>query len=419
MQLKTILNRVQPFKSFVYKKVRLEDGDPLKLVVTIEPRRNSRPLCSGCGRLSGCYDHLSERMFEFVPLWGLRVFFAYRMRRVNCASCGIKVERLPWSEGKGHLTNTYCWFLARWAKRLSWKEVAEAFNASWESVYRSVKYAVAWGLAARQLQGLGEVTAVGVDEIQWQKGHRYLTLVYQIDAGCRRLLWVGKHRTEETLEGFFDLYGRSIAGTLKYVCSDMWQPYLTVIRKRAQNAISILDRYHVMAKMNKAIDQVRAAESKRMKKDGYEEVLKHSRWCLLKRKPNLTHKQTVKLSELLRYNLQSVRAYLLREDFQRFWTYKSPFWASRFLQEWCTRTMRSKLVPMKEVARSLRGHHDLLLNWFRAKGALSSGAVEGFNNKAKLTTRKAYGFRTYEAIEIALYHSLGKLPEPNQTHRFC
>jgi transposase len=351
-------------------------------------------------------------------LWGIAVFFLYRMRRVNCRRCGVKVERLPWSDGKRRLTNTYCWFLAGWAKRLSWKEVAESFNTTWENVFRSVEFAVRWGLVHR-FWNLGTVESIGVDEIQWQKGHHYLTLVYQIDSNCRRLLWVGKDRTEKTLEGFFDMYGNSISATLKYVCSDMWKPYLKVIRDRASNALHVLDRFHVMAAMNKAIDEVRASESKRLKADGYEPVLKHSRWCLLKRKSNLTTKQTVKLSELLQYNLRSVRAYLLREDFQRFWTYRSPAWASYFLNEWCNRTMRSRLDPMKKVAKMLRNHHDLLLNWFRAKGAISSGTVEGFNNKAKLTTRKAYGFRTYQAAEIALYHSLGKLPEPEFTHRFC
>ena len=147
-------------------------------------------------------------------------------------------------------------------------------------------------------------------------------------------------------------------------------------------------------------------------------MLKHSRWCLLKRPEHLTEKQTVKLSELLHYNLRSMRAYLLREDFQRFWEYTSPGWAARFLDQWCTRTMRSKLEPMKKVARTLRNHLELILNWFRAKGTISAGTVEGFNNKVKLTTRKSYGFRTYEAIETSLYHNLGALPEPEFTHRF-
>ena len=123
-------------------------------------------------------------------------------------------------------------------------------------------------------------------------------------------------------------------------------------------------------------------------------MLKHARWCLLKRRENLTERQAVKLSELLKLNLKAVRAYLLREDFQRFWEYRSPYWAGRFLKQWTTRTMRSKIEPMKKVARSLRSHEALILNWFRAKGTMSSGVVEGLNNKVKLTMRKSYGFRT-------------------------
>jgi len=141
--------------------------------------------------------------------------------------------------------------------------------------------------------------------------------------------------------------------------------------------------------------------------------------CLLKRPEHLTDKQTVKLAEFLRYNLKSVRSYLLPEDFQRFWEYTHPGWAVKFLQQWCLRTMRSKIEPMKQVARSLRDHQDLILNWFRAKGTISAGTVEGLNNKAKLTTRKSYGFRTFEAAKTALYHTLGALPEPEFTHEFC
>ena len=158
-----------------------------------------------------------------------------------------------------------------------------------------------------------------------------------------------------------------------------------------------------------------AKKRRSLKRDGYEEVLKHSRWCLLKRRENLTDQQTVKLTELLKYNLQSVRSHLLREDFQRFWEYVSPAWAGKFLDQWCTRTMRSKIEPMKAVARSLREHRHLLLNWFLARGMVSAGSVEGLNNKAKVTTRKSYGFRVYKVIEIALYHALGKLPEPKFT----
>ena len=198
----------------------------------------------------------------------------------------------------------------------------------------------------------------------------------------------------------------------------MWQPYLRVIRERGTNAVNILDRFHIVAKMNEAVDDVRAAEARRLVQDGYQPVLKKSRWCLLKRKENLTATQRVRLREALRYNLQTVRAYLLKEDFQQFWDYNSPTWAAKFLDEWCQAVMRSRIEPMKKVAKTLHDHRELILNYFRAKKKFSSGVVEGLNNKAKLTMRKAYGFRTFPVIEIALYHALAKLPEPQIAHRF-
>jgi len=290
------------------------------------------------------------------------------------------------------------------------------FGTSWDKVFRSVEMAVTWG---RAHQVLDNVHAIGIDEIAWQRGPRFLTLVYQIDEGSRRLLWVGQERRVKTLIGFFRWFGAERSAELRFICSDMWRPYLRVIAKKASGAIHVLDRFHIMAKMSKALDEVRAQESKALAAKGYEPVLKHTRWLLLKRPENLSEKQLPKLAQLLQYNLRSVRAYLLKEDFQLFWGYRSPYWAAKFLDQWCTRTMRSKIEPMKKMARTLRTHRPLLLNWFRAKGAISAGAVEGSNNKAKLTMRKSYGFRTYRAMEVALYHGLGALPEPPVTHRFC
>jgi transposase len=417
MLLKTILNRIEPFKSFVYGKARwVEDAGRKAIELEMHARKNGRAICSGCGRPGPGYDRLAERRFEFVPLWGITVFFVYAMRRVDCRECGVTVEQVPWAVGKSHLTTSYRWFLARWAKRMSWEEVASIFKTSWRNVFESVKHAVFWGVGHQEL---GSIEAIGVDEIQWQRGHRYLTLVYQIEEGMKRLLWVAGERTEDSLRRFFQILDDETRLSIRFVCSDMWQPYLNVIAEQLKHAVHVLDRFHIMKKMNEAIDEVRRGEARRLAEDGYEPVLKHSRWCLLKRPENRTEKETVKLSELLQYNLQSVRSHLLREDFQRFWEYVSPTWAVKFLDQWCNRTMRSKIEPMKKIVGTLREHRDLILNWFRAKGTVSAGSVEGLNNKAKLTIRKAYGFRTYKAIEIALYHTLGDLPEPNFTHEFC
>jgi len=339
----------------------------------------------------------------------------YAMRRVDCPSCGIIVEQDPWGCGKRRLTNSYAWFLARWAKHLSWKGTAECFNTSWYVVFNSVEMAVNWG---RERIDLTNVASIGIDEIQWQCGHKYLTLVYQIDSGYRRLLWVGEERKAKTLLKFFRWLGKEQTLKLKFICSDLWKPYLKVINKKAAHAVHVLDRFHLIQRINKAIDQARATEAKKLQAENCEPVLKGARWCLLKREENLTSKQETKLAELLQYNLKAVKAYLLREQLNQLWSYVSPTWAGKFLDRWCKVVMRSRIEPMKDIARSVRKNRELILNWFRAKGQISNGVVEGFNNKAKLTTRKAYGFRSFSGVEVALLHALGNLPEPELTHKF-
>jgi len=413
MQLKTILNRVHPIKGFVYEKVRVVEA---AIEVEVRSRTRSRAYCSGCGRRGPTYDHLPERRFAFVPLWNIAIFLIYALRRVDCPRCGVTVEWVPWAEGKHHLTRAYALFLARWARRLSWREVASIFKTRWDNVFRSVAWVVEYGLQHRSLDG---VTAIGVDEVQFQKGHRYLTVVYQINEDCRRLLWIGKDRTAKTLLRFFKMMGRPRSAAIEFVCSDMWQPYLKVIARKASQALNILDRFHLVARLNKALDEVRASEARRLAGEGYEPVLTHSRWCLLKRPENLTDKQRVKLKDVLRYDLKSVRGYLLKESLQGLWGFANAKWAGCYLDGWLSRALRSRLEPIKKVARSFRAHRKLILNWFEAHKEFSSGIVEGLNYKIKLTIRKAYGFRELETAEIALYHALGKLPEPKLTHEFC
>ena len=416
MQLKTILNRMEKYKSFVFGRISLEEREGSAVLrVTIRPRRGSRPVCSGCGKRGPGYDQREQREFEYLPLWGLGVLFVYRMRRVNCQSCGIRVERVPWGDGKHRQTRKYQWYLAKWAQRLSWRVVAEVFGTSWQSVSQAVRMAVEWGLLHREMTG---ITAIGIDEIAWRKGHRYVTLVYQINEGCKRLLYVGKDRTEASLRGFFAPLSAEVKAGIQFVCSDMWQAYLKVIEDEIGKAVHVLDRFHIMMHFSKAVDEVRAGESRELKRSGSGSVLKHTRWCLLKRPENLTKSQSIRLRELVKLNLRTVRAYLLKEAFQRFWEYRAPHAAMRFLEDWCRKTMRSRLDPMKRVARMLRQHQALIRNWFVARGTISGGVVEGFNNKAKLTTKKAYGFRELKTLEIALYHQLGNLPEPEFTHQF-
>ena len=260
MQIKTILNRIQKLRGFVYGAVQLEEQIG-GLALTIAPHRRNRPQCSGCGQ-----------------------------------RCGVTVEQVPWADGKHQLTTTYRWFLATWAKRLSWQEVSRVFRTSWDQVFRSVAMAVAWGRDHVDLTG---IRAIGIDEIHWQHGANYLTLVSQIDPTRKRLVWIGQHRRATTLLRFFRWFGKERTAVLIFICSDMWQPYLKVVAKKAGQALHILDRFHIAKHMSDAIDHVRRAEVRSLRQRGREPLLPKARWLLLKRREHQTREQRAHLRELV------------------------------------------------------------------------------------------------------------------------
>jgi Transposase len=214
----------------------------------------------------------------------------------------------------------YAWFLASWAKVLSWQGGGPAISDE-------LGHGVSLGRGGRHL-GSGPALPRWhplhrVDELAWKKGHKYLTLVYQLDHGCKRLLWIGQDRTMKTFHGFFDFLGESRAQSIAFIVSDMWRAFLTVVAKRASAAVHVLDRFHVEQLLHKAIDTVRRQEVRALRSKGAHAVLTKTRWILLKRRDNLTRPQAGRLRELVRINLKSVRAYLLKEQFRRFWSYTS------------------------------------------------------------------------------------------------
>ena len=325
------------------------------------------------------------------------------------------MERLPWASGKERTTKSFQWFLSGWARRLSWRETARQFGTSRDTVFRSVKMTVCWGLRHRDIEG---IEAIGVDEVAYRKGHRYLTLVHQIDGGSRRLLWIGKDRTKRTLRRFFRRCGKRRTGLLKYICSAMWSPYLSVIAKQANDALYLLDRFHIVQLFDKAIDKVRAEEARRLKAMGYE-ILKGARWLLLKRRRNLIRKEVLRLKDILAYNLKTVKCHLMKQDFQRIRGYKARWRVCCFFQDWLDSAKRSRIEPMKKLAGTLDRHAELIFSWFEARGEISAGAVEGMNLKVESTARRSFGFQGKNTLKCAPYHNLGKFSEPDIAHKFC
>jgi transposase len=348
------------------------------------------------------------------PVFKFALALIYTMRRVDCPVCGVVVEKVPWATGKYGLCDGFRLFLAHWARKLSWEEVALSFKVSWTDVYASVQWVVDYGLKHRVLEN---IQAIGVDEICVRVGRVFWTLIYQIDDHLTRLLWVGHDRTEQTLLEGLNSLGEAVCAGIRYVCSDMWAPYLAAVKGRLA-ALHILDRFHIRQQLNKAIDEVRRDEARALAQAGLVPRLKKLRWALLKNRKNWTASERRRMGELEHSGLAAIRAFWLVAAFEHFWGYGSPTWAGKFFDGWCQRVRRSRLKPLKTVATSLTEHREVLLNYFRAKKAISGGVIEGLNNKVKVTFRKSYGFRTDKAREIALFHVLGKLPEPPLIHGF-
>jgi transposase len=422
LTVKTLLNAIQHFSGFVYHDIRLcedPEGRPRQVEVRVRAHAGAHALCSICQQPAPGYDTLPQRKWQFPPVWNIGTYFLYPPRRVECARHGVVIEHVPWSVGKRPLTTAMMGFLATWARRLSWKETAEVFGVGWKAVYQAVQWVVAWGLEHRQLEG---IKGIGIDEIHWGKGkgaNSFLTVIYQIDSHCRRLLWVGRRRSQATLRRGLAALGPAVLRELEFVCSDMWQPYLGVVAKLVGHACHVLDRFHITHHLNQAVDKVRRSETARLKGRPLAQRLKKMRWHLLKRSGRVRGHARTRLHALLASKLATARAWNLKDSFEYFWHYNSHFWAGAFLDYWCARALRSRLEPMQKVARMLRKHEPLILNWFKAKKQYSSGAVEGLNNKIRVVTRRSYGFRTYKTMETALFHTLGELPEPPLTHRFC
>jgi len=411
----SLLKRVLPLKGFRYAGARWDEYTQEVIEVELAARLGARARCSGCRQPAPCYDHAAGvRRWQFIGLWAIAIFFLYRPRRVACRRCGVRVELLPWASGKLRLCNALRVYLAQWARLLSWQDVARRFQVSWADVYGAVKWVVRYGLRHRCREG---ITALGVDEVAVGKGKLW-AVVYQIDEGARRLLWIGKDRKAATLHVFFARLGAARCARVRFICSDLWQAWLGVIAERLPAALHILDRFHIRQNLSVAIDQIRRAETGALARAGLTPCLKKLRWALLKHRRSWTRKERARMQALLTTSLRSVKAFLLVESFEHFWTYTSATWAGKFLDAWCTRVLQSRLDPLKKVARTLRRHRALLLNYFKAKKQFTNSIVEGLNNKLKTTLKRSYGFRSDLARKVALYHALAKLPEPPLTHSF-
>jgi len=408
MLIETITRQTVSLQGFKIESVKQDSGT---IVVNLAPDKRFRPRCGVCKSVGVYRDRRKTRSFRHVPIWGYPVVFTYSPRRVICSECdSIHVEHMPWAAGKRRQTAAFAYFLATWAKLLPWQEVARLFNCAWGTVASAVEFVVAYGLAHRDLS---DVVLIGIDEISRKKGHHYLTNVY--DLKSRKLIWSGQGRSKDTIREFFIYLGKDKSSNIQGVCCDMWQPYFEIVKQYAPQATLVFDKFHIVRHLTMAVDEVRRAEIREKGRE-HKDLMKNSRYIWLKNPWNLTDQQKARFSGLEKLNLKINRAYLLKESFRNFWSYKTKYWAEKYLKKWFWWATHSRLKPMRNFAWMIRRHEENILSYFILN--ISNGSVEGLNNKAKVVSRRAYGFRSAKNYILNLYHCLADLPMPKLVHSF-
>lgn len=404
MLLETFIRKLLHLKAH---KVTAVEQSPEQVVVQIDRLGRRRLRCRVCRKACRRVHNVEEaRSWQDLSLRGLPMTLRYQPRRVHCPRCGVRVEEVPWARPWARVTQALARAVAELARHLSWQETARHFRLDWKSVATVVRRAVEYGLAQRRRRPLH---ILGIDEVSRRKGHHYLTVVYDLERGA--LLWVGEDRTEETLTRFFAQLGRRRSATIQVVCLDMWRPYLKAVRDHATNAQILFDRFHLVQHLNRAVDEVRRSEMRRLS-GSQKASFKKTRFLLLKNPWNLRTEEKERLSTLVRWNTPIVRAYYLKEAFQLFWDYRQTGRAEEHLRRWMHSAMRSRLEPLKDFVRLLRSHLEGVLAWTRRR--VSNGALEGMNNKIKLVSHRSFGFRSVRNYTAAIYHCCARLSLPEE-----
>jgi transposase len=373
---------------------------PVGVIVTVRLRRRRR-VCGQCGQLVWRTHDYRVKRWRHLDLGGSRCFLEAELRRVWCPDCGPRLEAVPWARYDSAYTRDLEDLVAFLAQQMAKTPITRLVRIAWDSVGRIVQRVVADHLDERRLAGL---VAIGVDEISYRRGQRYLTCVADHAAGA--VVWARPGRNAETLQAFFDQLGER-KSSIRAVSIDMAGGYENAVRAALPDAEIAFDPFHVVKLANEAVNQVRRADwnahAKSTTTTG--RWLKGVRWALLKAPERLTARQHAKLAEVQHGNRRLYRAYLLKEELRALYHLDDPAAAAEHLGAWLTWASRSKLRPFVKLARTIRRYRDGILAAIRL--GLSNARLEGLNSKARLISHRSFGFHGPNPLISLIYLCAG------------
>lgn len=374
-------------------------------VVVALRRRARRLVCPRCGCLGRAgYDRRQHRRWRHLDLGSTRCFLECELRRFRCPGCErVVTEAVAWARPGARFSRDFEDVVAWLAQQAAFSVISRLLRVSWRSVAAIVGRVVADELDRRRL---GELYLIGVDEISYRRGQRYLTLVADHQDGA--VVWAGKGRGAATLERFFDELGAGETWKLRAVSIDMSGGYQKAIRARAAHVTVCFDPFHVVALANRALDQLRRALWNRLgKSKGSGKVIKGTRWALLKDPSALSESQQGTLALLAKLNSPLYRGYLLKEQLRALYHPESRPHAPALLDAWLRAAARSKLKPFVKLASTLHEHRDGILNAIRL--GLSNSRLEGLASRIRLISHRSFGFHTAEPLIALIYLCCGRI----------
>ena len=366
-------------------------------IITIHLKRDMRftaSYCSMCGKIAPRKRRIIKIVRD-LPISGRTVYLYCEMFNVKCPKCGIRREKLDFIDRCSRLTVRFETYIFELVSMSTVKDVADKFSMSWETVKNiDKKY-----LEAKFKDiNYGNLKRLSIDEIANKKGHNYLSVVMDLDTG--RVIWVGEGRKEEDIDKFFLTLTEKQKNNIEAVSIDMWPAYINSAKKNCPNADIVFDKFHVVKKFGEVIVKLRSAEYRKADNEESKDILKGTKWLLLRNRSNLKLDAKKELKNLLELNENLATAYILKEKLAAIWNYKSEAWARKSINEWILIAEESNIRGVKAFIKTLKKHEYGIIS--HCKHPISNGKIEGTNNKIKVLKRRCYGFHDVEYFKLKI-----------------
>lgn len=359
--------------------------------------------CPECGCELGVYDHQAERTWRHLDSCQFLTYLHARPPRVSCPEHGVRQVVLPWAQAGSRFTNLFEALAIDVLLAANVKRAAGILRISWDEAWHLMERAV---LRGRTAKGDGLPRRIGIDEKAIAKGHRYMTLVCDLEAAT--VEYIGEGRKEASLSAYFDGFTQDAREAVEAVSLDMWPAYINACRDKIPGADTkmVFDRFHIMRHVIEAVDKVRRLEHQALKKAG-DDTLSKSKYLWLTNPENLTDKARERFAALQSAELKTGRAWALKEALRTLWGYTSETWAAKFWKRWYFWATHSQLPSMIEAAKLIARHLPNVFTYFTHR--ITNAVAEGLNSKIATVQKRACGYRNPEHFKIAVFFHCGGL----------